>query len=235
MIGELPKLSPRLLAIAEMVPKCQLLGDVGTDHGKLPLYLIRIGRVDRAIATDISSNSLDKLRSVLVEDSVADQIECIVSDGLLAFQQAVPDVVVIAGMGGKLIMDMFQRAPGIRDRVQRFILQPNTNESELRSFLHQQGLRIEDETCIWDAGHFYQILSVVKGEERYEKQSHYLYGYLNLTRQNPTTLQLLDSEYARYSEIQRRLEEQGMTGEKLDRIKQHLHWIEEAYRHYETE
>lgn len=235
MIGELPKLSPRLLAIAEMVPHCKLLGDVGTDHGKLPLYLIRTGRVERAIATDISSNSLDKLRNVLVEDSAVDQIECIVSDGLLAFQQAVPDVVVIAGMGGKLIMDMFQRAPEIRDQVKRFILQPNTNESELRSYLHQQGLKIEDETCIWDAGHFYQILSVVKGVESYEKQSHYLYGYLNLTRQNPTILQLLDSEYTRYREIQRRLEEQGMTGEKPDRIKQHLKWIEEAYQHYETE
>ena len=56
------KLSNRLQAIADFVPKNTIVGDIGTDHGYIPVYLIENQISKKVIATDISQNSLNKIR-----------------------------------------------------------------------------------------------------------------------------------------------------------------------------
>ena len=55
-------LSKRLSVIAEMVPSCGVLADVGTDHGYLPVYLLQQGSVKRVLASDIHLGPLRKAR-----------------------------------------------------------------------------------------------------------------------------------------------------------------------------
>lgn len=47
-------LSKRLSAVAELVPQCETLADIGTDHGLLPAFLLSSGRASRAVCTDIN-------------------------------------------------------------------------------------------------------------------------------------------------------------------------------------
>ena len=44
------KLTNRLQAAADLVPVCESMADIGTDHGYLPIYLVQEGRARRAIA-----------------------------------------------------------------------------------------------------------------------------------------------------------------------------------------
>ena len=48
-------LTPRLACLAALVPPGARLADVGTDHGKLPIALLRAGRVASAIGSDIGA------------------------------------------------------------------------------------------------------------------------------------------------------------------------------------
>ena len=41
----LPALSERLLAVASLVPEQSVLADVGTDHGYVPVWLCKTGKV----------------------------------------------------------------------------------------------------------------------------------------------------------------------------------------------
>lgn len=52
------KLPPRLAAIGRLVPDGARLADVGTDHGLLPIALLRAGKIRSAVATDIRPGPL---------------------------------------------------------------------------------------------------------------------------------------------------------------------------------
>ena len=47
------ELSPRLLAIAYQVPMGARFADIGTDHARLPVWLLEHGRIPSAIAADL--------------------------------------------------------------------------------------------------------------------------------------------------------------------------------------
>ena len=57
------KISLRLENICDMVPKTsKKILDVGTDHGYVPIHLVKNKRVISAIAADISGSSLQKAK-----------------------------------------------------------------------------------------------------------------------------------------------------------------------------
>ncbi|MFA6940089.1 MAG: tRNA (adenine(22)-N(1))-methyltransferase TrmK, partial [Clostridiaceae bacterium] len=47
-------ISKRLIAIAEKVDKCKTVLDIGTDHGYIPIYLIKNNICNNVIASDIN-------------------------------------------------------------------------------------------------------------------------------------------------------------------------------------
>lgn len=56
------KLTNRLQAAADLVPVCESMADIGTDHGYLPIYLVQEGRARRAIACDVNDGPLTRAR-----------------------------------------------------------------------------------------------------------------------------------------------------------------------------
>ncbi|MDN6142432.1 MAG: class I SAM-dependent methyltransferase, partial [Tetragenococcus halophilus] len=51
-------LSQRLAAVAEFVPRKARLADIGSDHAYLPIFLVRAGKVDYAIAGEVAQGPL---------------------------------------------------------------------------------------------------------------------------------------------------------------------------------
>ncbi len=231
-----PGLSKRLQAIADMAPHCRLVADIGTDHGKLPLHLVASGIAERALATDISSKSLDKLRKALESAPEADRIRCIVGDGLTSFVEEVPEVVVIAGMGGYLMIRMLESAPEIAGRIDHFVLQPNTDIEALRRFLHEKKYAIVRETSLTESKHFYQILYVTRGEEKYSKTCDYRYGQFNLLHQDKATYHHLCAEKKRVEQlIDDLLRLERIDQRAIEQLKSEQEVIEEALCYYETD
>ena len=90
----------RLLAIAEEVGLSHRVLDVGTDHGYLAVYLVEQGLAERAIVSDISSNSLQKAINLIARKRLSLKIDSRLGSGLdiLRAEDEVDKIVIYRGM-----------------------------------------------------------------------------------------------------------------------------------------
>ncbi len=158
-------LSPRLKAIAEKVPQGSKVADIGTDHGFIPVYLVKNGVAPKVIASDISRNSLEKTKMLVKEQGFSDSIEVRLGSGLKVLKGGEVDTVIIAGMGGNLIKNILEESPDILKDISRLILQPMSSQSKLRHWLIQNDFTIKDEELVLDNGRIYEIMLVEHGKQ----------------------------------------------------------------------
>ncbi len=154
-------LRPRLKAAADMMNNCTKAADIGCDHGRLSVALIRMGKAKNVIASDISEPSLQKARLLAQKCRLSDKIEVCVSDGLshLSEKDGV-DSIIIAGMGGELISSILEKGENVAKQAKQIILQPMGGIEELRKFIAKSGYEIFDETLVLDAKRYYQIIGI---------------------------------------------------------------------------
>lgn len=155
-------LSKRLLTVAEMVPDCRILADVGTDHGYLPVWLLQHGRVECVLASDVRSGPLQRARETAQSFDLSDRMETILADGLKYPCADRAEVVTICGMGGETMISILSAAPWTTEG-RRLILQPQSKLPELESWLSSHGFSIDDAHLCLDAGKLYLALSVFGG------------------------------------------------------------------------
>ncbi|MBQ7693156.1 MAG: SAM-dependent methyltransferase [Oscillospiraceae bacterium] len=153
----------RLEAIAALVPDGKGLIDVGTDHGYLPASLAVSGYGGRLFASDIKEGPLMAAKRTAAEAGVSERIRFLLCDGLSLCPAEEIDTIVIAGMGGDLIVKILDEAEWCLDGRYHLILQPMTKAEVLRYWLIYNGFEIRRETLVEDAGHLYQILSARYG------------------------------------------------------------------------
>lgn len=157
-------LSPRLQAVADMVPKGSKLADVGTDHGQLPVWLIRQGLVPQAVASDLRPGPLSRGQALAQRWEVSDRISFRLCNGLAAIRPEEAEIVTIAGMGGETIADILAAAPWSRNAGHRYILQPMSGMDGLRRYLSKNGFMIVQERLVPEGETLYVILFVEPGE-----------------------------------------------------------------------
>ena len=54
------ELSKRLYAVASLVTEGASVADIGTDHGYIPIYLMKEGIASKVIALDINKGPLER-------------------------------------------------------------------------------------------------------------------------------------------------------------------------------
>ena len=157
-------LSPRLAAVAELVPQGTRLADVGTDHGRLPVWLIQHGVVERAVASDLRPGPLSRARALAERWAVADRISFRLCDGLSGIGSEEARTVTVAGMGGETIAEILAAAPWTREGDMTLVLQPMSSISNLRLWLSQNGYQIVVEELAREGDTLYTALLVRTGE-----------------------------------------------------------------------
>lgn len=158
------ELSKRLKKIAEHVDKCESIADIGTDHGYIPIYLVKEGICKKAIASDINKGPIEKAKVNVVFEGVSDKVKCLLGPGLNPLKVGEVDGVILAGMGGNLTRDILLND---MDKVKKYdflILQPAQNPEVLREFLYKNNYEILDEDLIKDEGRFYELFKVKYNE-----------------------------------------------------------------------
>lgn len=186
------QLPERLQAIADQVPSCESMADIGCDHGYLPIYLIQTGRVQRAYAMDVNPGPLDQAKKHIDACGLGECMECRLSNGLAQLEAGEVQTVTIAGMGGMLIAQLLEEAsPEVLQSLETLIVQPQTEPDVVRRKLHEKGFRIENEAMVYDRGKRYIICRAVHGEEQYE-DSEYAYGRLLYQNRDPQFKELLE-------------------------------------------
>ncbi|MGI5849110.1 MAG: tRNA (adenine(22)-N(1))-methyltransferase [Christensenellales bacterium] len=155
-------MSHRLESIVDMVPKAQTVADIGCDHGKVAISLVKKGKAKNVICSDISGKSLDKARKLVVLNQLDHSISLREGNGLKVLGDGEADVAVIAGMGGELIVVIMDAD---KEKVpDTLVLSCNNNAIIVRKWLCQNGYRIVNEDLIFENRHFYPIMLAEKGK-----------------------------------------------------------------------
>ncbi len=165
------KLNPRLKKIAELLPQCNCVADIGTDHAYIPIYAILEGKAKRAIASDINRGPVMRARANAQQYGTLDRLSLRLGGGLETLEPNEADVIVIAGMGGILISDILENSKAVVNGAKYLILQPMTAAKELREYLCSRNFTIEEEFLTAEDEKIYNILCVkVGGRTEYSQK-----------------------------------------------------------------
>lgn len=166
--NHMPLTDERLSEIIAMLPKCSVVADIGTDHGRLGVQLLLMGMCEKVWFTDISAPSLQKARELVERRGLQDRAEFFVGDGARALPGA-PDAAVIAGMGGETIAGILKGAgEALENSV--LVLEPNVGSELVRRALMETGRRITDERVVRAARRRYILIRAEKGAAAYTER-----------------------------------------------------------------
>jgi tRNA (adenine22-N1)-methyltransferase len=152
------KLSERLLAIAALVPLGARVADIGTDHALLPCYLVGSEKATSVIGVDVHRGPYERAWQTVRECSLEEYIEIRLGDGLTVLKPGEVDTVVIAGMGGTAISNIFAESPQVVGSLRKVILQPMNNPAAVRNWLWEHGWEITAEDLIFEDKQYYQLI-----------------------------------------------------------------------------
>ena len=222
--------------LVAMVDPCKTVADIGCDHGYVAIMLVKQGLADKVIAMDIKQGPLSRAVANVREQEVTGQVECRLSDGLEQLKPGEADTLILAGMGGHLMIELLERGKKNRRNTETLILQPQSHIPEVRRYLHKDGYRICREEMLLEDGKYYTIIKGVPGREVYEGELPYRYGSDLLNRQSEVLYRYLKKEEQTYAEIASRLE--GQTGKRAEArrkdLEREMRWNQEAQKEYEA-
>ena len=151
-------LGARLLCASGLVRDGAVLCDVGTDHGKLPIYLVQSDKIKKAYATDINQGPINTAKGNIARLGLSERIECLLTDGLEGTDGLGITDVCICGMGGELISRILSDCSYVRSPEISLVLQPMSHAEDLRKYLFDSGFVIDDERLVEDADKLYVVM-----------------------------------------------------------------------------
>ena len=172
-------LSPRLAAVAAMIPRGVRVADVGTDHGRLPLWLAANGRVVFCLATEKNPALLSRVARAPNTADWGHLLAYRAGDGLGAIRSEDRiHTLVLAGMGGRTIVRLLDRGTATVSALSRIVLQPRSESRLARSWLSTHGWRPVAEQVADDHGRPHLTLAAERGDDAE------LYAHGTLTRED---------------------------------------------------
>jgi tRNA (adenine22-N1)-methyltransferase len=154
-------LSKRLEAIASLITPGYIVADVGTDHGYIPIYQIQQNRSPSAIAMDLREGPLQRAREHIQMCGLSDRIHTRLSDGTAALGVGEADTIVVAGMGGELVLHILTDGEEVCRSAKELILQPQSEIAAVRRYLREHAYRIAAEDMVFEDGKYYPMMRVI--------------------------------------------------------------------------
>ena len=230
------KISKRLKALANLVTEGFVLADVGTDHGYLP----QTGKIQRAFAMDIKKGPLLRAREHVEAFGLGDYITLRLSDGVSALSKDEADSVLIAGMGGGVMLHILEDGQEVIAMAKELILQPQSEIERVREYLYRKGYAIDREDMVFEEGKYYPMMHIVLSgatEKQFsyseeEWQIIYRYGEYLLEEKNQTLRQYLFERMEQYEKILENLNKQQKKAaeKRKEEIITELHYVKKALK-----
>jgi tRNA (adenine22-N1)-methyltransferase len=162
----LPKLSPRLAAVAAEIVPGSRVADIGTDHGRLPLWLAASGLAAYCLATEKSVALLARVARAGAGAPWSRRLAYRAGDGLEAIRPGDRiDTIVIAGLGGRTIVRILDTAAGRSPMLTRLALQPRSETALARRWLSEHGWRPVSERLTEDCRRTHVTIAAERGRD----------------------------------------------------------------------
>ncbi|AAK79273.1 tRNA (adenine22-N1)-methyltransferase [Clostridium acetobutylicum] len=205
------EISNRLKSISEVMDRCEIAADIGTDHAYLPIYLIKNNLCKRFIASDVNAGPLKKAINNINKYKLEDKIECRLGSGLNVLKLEEVDVVVIAGMGGNLIRDIIEERLDIFKKLKYAVLQPVQNPEILREYLIKRGFNIIEEQLCIDESKYYEIIKVCYDSKIEDKDDvYYEIGDKLIDMKHPLLKEYINYKIRKYDKIYKNISEESL-------------------------
>ena len=198
MNDDVPPLSPRLAAIAREIASGSHVADIGTDHGRLPLWLAAEGLAASCLATEKDQALLGRVARPALSAPWAARVRYRAGDGLAAvLPEDGVDTVILAGLGGRTIVRLLGAPAAGRLALTRLVLQPRSEAALVRRYLSENGWRPVSESLTVERGRTHVTIAAGRGDDRG------LYGDPMVTREDlmvagPLLARSNDPEVARW-------------------------------------
>ncbi len=182
-------LSMRLERVAAHMPVGARLADIGSDHGYLPVALIRRGLIAAAVAGEVALTPFQAAQRTVRDNGLEQQITVRRANGLEAIEpQDAITAISVCGMGGETIRDILENGKARLSGQERLILQPNGGEQPLRYWLMENGYRIVSEELLSENSFYYEIIVAERaGPVLYSAEELY-FGPLQMQARSPAFL-----------------------------------------------
>lgn len=167
------KINNRLKLVGDYVDKGSVPLDIGCDHAKLSIYLLKEKNFPFVYASDNKIGPLNQARENVNYYNLADRIELIKADGLNSLNDKI-DTITITGMGGLTINKMFLENKNKLTDIKTIILSPNNFIKEVRETINKLGYYLKDEELVEESDKLYHILVFSKGNKVYSDKELYL-------------------------------------------------------------
>lgn len=167
------KINNRLKIVGDYVDKGSIPLDIGCDHAKLSIYLLKEKNFPFVYASDNKIGPLNQARENVNYYNLADKIELIKADGLNSLNDKI-DTITVTGMGGLTINKMFLENKNKLTNIKTIILSPNNFIKEVRETINKLGYYLKDEELVEESNKLYHILVFSKGNKIYSDKELYL-------------------------------------------------------------
>ena len=159
---------------------------------------------------DLRKGPLERAAEHILQYGLSDRIETRLSDGVEALEPDEADTIVIAGMGGELVMHIMSDGEAVCKAAKELILQPQSEIAGVRRYLRERGYKIAAEDMVLEDGKYYPMMRVVWNSEAKEcdegdQTLADVYGPLLLKERHPVLMQYLLYQEGQFREILRTL------------------------------
>lgn len=202
------ELSKRLQAVADMVSVGNVACDAGCDHGYVSIYLVQKRICPNVIAMDVNAGPLAQAKAHIDAYGLGKYIDTRLSDGVTALTVGEADSLILAGMGGRLVIKILTDGKEKIDHMKELILQPQSEIEVVRAFLREIGYVISEENMVYEDGKYYPMMKATRvSEDEYFETNEVLtetciedsicqaaydrYGELLLREKHPVLYQFL--------------------------------------------
>jgi tRNA (adenine22-N1)-methyltransferase len=182
-------LSMRLERVAAHVPAGARLADIGSDHGYLPVALLRRGLIAAAVAGEVAATPFQAAERTVRENGLEQHVSVRLADGLAAITAAdAITAISVCGMGGETIRNILDSGKAHLTGQERLILQPNGGEQPLRQWLMDNGYCILVEELLRENRFYYEIIVAERAEPVAYSAEELYFGPLQLQARSPAFL-----------------------------------------------
>lgn len=246
------QLSKRLQMVADCVSQDSHVADVGCDHAYISISLIKNQRALASIAMDINEGPLAKAKENIAAYGYEGQISTRLSNGLEKLCPGEADSIVIAGMGGPLMVQILSEGHSCVKEAKELILQPQSDVEKVREYLHNIKFIVCQENMCIDDGKFYVVihsknsnlfgeaalldqLPKSSGGKPYIQRTFDKYGQLLLESKHPVLKDYLWKEYHKTKLIRSNLlaHPSEKNQARYEQVQEEMNMLEYALSYYD--